>query len=163
MKFLNEYNLYKDNSSSIEKSLNDMLIDMLRIIAEQSNKNKDKDKEKNDISKMTKASYGVFLIKAKLHKENKVITIYENNNNDDDILKAINVLLENDEIKNDEELYSKLIFFRDDINSYIHKKKSDNDLKNLKNQVSLNNSLIYKIEKENKDLKKENNSLNALL
>lgn len=163
LKFLNEYNLYKDNKSSLEKSLNNMLIDMLRIIAEQSNKDIDKDKDNNNESKISKSKYGIFLIKAKLQKENKVIKIYDSNSNDDGILKAIDKLLEDNEIQNDEELYSKLLFFRDDICSYIQQGIRDDDLKNLNNQVSLNNSLIYKIEKENQDLKNENNNLNKLV
>ena len=111
---------------------------------------------------MSKAKYEIFLIREQLHKKEKLIKIYENNDNNNDILKAVDELLneiekekENDN-KKDEELHSKLLLFRDDIYTYIQQEIRDND---LKKQISINNSLIY----ENKDLKKTNNDLSTLV
>ena len=164
--FLNKCSSYKENRTSLEKSLKNMLVDMSRIIAEQSNT----DKNKNIKSKMSKAKYGVFLIREKLHKDEKLIKIYENNDNNDDILKAVDELLNENEKeeekengndnKKDEELHSKLLLLRDDIYTYIQQEMRDND---IKIQLSINNSLIYENEKEIKDLKKANNNLNTLV
>ena len=171
--FLNKCSSYKENRASLEKSLKDMLVDMSRIIAEQSNT----DKNKNIKSKMSKAKYGVFLIREKIYKDEKLIKIYEklikiyeNNDNNDDILKAVDELLNENEKekekengndnKKDEELHSKLLLLRDDIYTYIQQEMRDND---YKKQFSINNSLIYENEKEIKNLKKANNDLNTLV
>ena len=153
---LNEYSSYKVNRSSLENSLKNMLVDMSRIIAEQENKNQK--------SKMSKAKYGIFLIREQLHKNEKIIKIYENSDNNDDILKAVDELLNEKENRNenkkDEELYSKLLLFRDDIYTYIQQEIKYN---NVKKQISLHNSLIYEKQKEIKDLKKSNNDLSTLV
>lgn len=92
-----------------------MLNDMSQIIYEQSNK----DIVKNNKSKMSKNKYGIFQIRNQLYKNDKIGQIYEKNDNNDDILKAIDTLLEDDENKKDEELHLKLLAFRDDIYTYI--------------------------------------------
>ena len=159
MNLLNEYSSYKDNKTSIENSLKNMLIDMSRIIYEQSNK----DIVNNNKSKMSKAKYGVFRIRLQLHKNDKIGEIYEKSDNNDDILKAVDTLLKDDENKKDEELYLKLLAFREDIYTYIEQEKKNNEKNEEKKQISLNNLLIYDSEKENKYLRETNNELNTLL
>ena len=151
--FLNKCSSYKENRASLEKSLKNMLVDMSRIIAEQSNT------DKNIKSKMSKAKYGVFLIREKLYNDEKLIKIYENNDNNDDILKAVDELLNENEKekekengndnKKDEELHSKLLLLRDDIYTYIQQEMRDND---YKKQFSINNSLVEECKKEISEL-----------
>ena len=158
LNLLNEYSSYKDNKSSLENSLKNLLNDMSRIINEQGNKII----VKNNKPKMSKDKYGVFRIRIQLHKNNKISEIYEKNDNNDDILKAIDTLLKDDENEKDEELYLKLLAFREDIYTYIQQEKKNNENNKEKKQTSLNNLLIYDNEKENKYLCKINNRLNTL-
>lgn len=158
MNLLNEYSSYKDNKSSLENSLKNLLNDMSRIINEQGNKII----VKNNKPKISKDKYGVFRIRIQLHKNDKISEIYEKNDNNDDILKAIDTLLKDDENEKDEELYLKLLAFREDIYTYIQQEKKNNENNKEKKQTSLNNLLIYDNEKENKYLCKINNRLNTL-
>lgn len=155
LNLLNEYSSYKDNKTSIENSLKNMLIDMSRIIYEQSNK----DIVNNNKSKMSKAKYGVFRIRLQLHKNDKIGEIYEKSDNNDDILKAVDALLKDDENKKDEELYLKLLAFREDIYTYIQQEKKNNEKNEEKKQISLNNLFGKQLKNEIGELQSTVNNL----
>lgn len=157
---------YKDNTTSLEISLENMLIDINRVIAEHLIE------ETNQIpqiskSKMTKQKFGIFQIKANLQLNKEIGEIYNKAKNNDDILNEVNELIkkiedtkgeENDKEKKNE-LYSKLVIFQDSLESYIKTENNNSKIIELEKSGAYNNMEIYESKKENKNLKAEINEL----
>ena len=119
-----ESKVYKEKNSSLENSLNNMLIDIDRVIHEDSNRNVNKNVKKIE-HKMTLSRFGILRIRANLHKNEEIGNIYGKCKNDTEILEEVNKLLDRMKNNPDDDLYSKLIIFKDDIEKYLEKEKED--------------------------------------
>ena len=161
-KYPDESKVYKEKNSSLENSLNNMLIDIHRVINEDSNKNLNK----NVGHKMTLTRFGILRIRANLHKNEEIGKIYEKCKDDDEILQEVNKLLEKSNQGDD--LYSHLTIFKDDIEKYKKEEKEDITKADFEKTIANQNANIYyyhkKIEElkdEVKKVKEENNNLNT--
>ena len=147
-----------------------MLVDIYRVIFENSKKqiNKDSDKDKN---KMTKTKFEVFLIKFNLHHNKEIINIYDKCKNNDEILIKLNNLLEIKENGNELWLLTLLI---DKIEKFMQEEKNKVNLekiiaentillsysqKQIRDLTKETNELIYELREEFKELKNEHNYL----
>jgi len=155
---LKESKLYKENISSLENSINKMLIDIDRVIFELSYKDENKNEENNE-HKMTKSKFEILQFKAGLHTNKEIGNIFNRCKNDDEILKTVDKLLE---INKEGELHLPLLAFRDDIEVYIKKEKEEIEKANLKKTISSNYAEIFFNQKQIRDLQKENNVLYKL-
>ena len=155
---LKESKVYKENSSSLENSIDKMLIDIDRVIFELSDKDENKN-EKNNENKITKSKFEIFQFKAGLHTNKEIGNIFNKCKNDDEILKTVDKLLE---INKEGELHLPLLAFRDDIDAYIKKEKEEIEKTNLKKTISSNYAEIFFNQKQIRDLQKGNNDLYKL-
>ena len=147
-----------------------MLVDINRVIFENSKKqiNKDSDKDKN---KMTKTKFEVFLVKFNLHHNKEIINIYDKCKNNDEILIKLNNLLEIKENGNELWLLTLLI---DKIEKFMQEEKNKVNLekiiaentillsysqKQIRDLTKETNELIYELREEFKELKNEHNYL----
>ena len=147
-----------------------MLVDIYRVIFENSKKqiNKDSDKDKN---KMTKTKFEVFLVKFNLHHNKEIINIYDKCKNNDEILIKLNNLLEIKENGNELWLLTLLI---DKIEKFMQEEKNKVNLekiiaentillsysqKQIRDLTKETNELIYELREEFKELKNEHNYL----
>lgn len=154
-KNLDESKIYKDQGLSLEKSLNNMLLDMNRIIYEQTNKEEKEECLDNSEKKMTHSKFGVLRIKAHLHKNAQIGSIYDKCKNDVEILKEVDNLIKQT-ANNDKELFLNLTIFKDDIENYLENEKLK---ENLNKTIANNNIEIYFNQKQIRDLKTENDDL----
>ena len=148
----NESKFYKENTSSLEYSLNNMLIDINRVISEHSVQSLPIN---NNSEKISAENFETLTIKAHLFSNNEITSIYNNCENNDELIKKVNDLICNMEKSKQNELYQNLRILKDDLQKYI-----END--NIKKTVANNNAEIYFNLKEIKRLKKENNDLNKI-
>ena len=150
--FQNKFKYYEENFLSLIHSLNNMLVDINRVIFENSKKqiNKDSDKDKN---KMTKTKFEVFLIKFNLHHNKEIINIYDKCKNNDEILIKLNNLLEIKENGNELWLLTLLI---DKIEKFMQEEKNKVNLEKI---IAENTILLYYSQKQIRDLTKETNEL----
>ena len=155
-KDIDKSKLYLDNDSTICDSFNKMLMDMYRIVTEQSDKDTKKIKE-SLIPKIKMNKYQVLRIKAKLHKEPKIGKIYEISNNNEELLSNLDTLLNDDKIKSDDILYEHVIYLKDEIENFIKSEESNLYLHQAK---SNNNAELLSVHKINNDLKGEIKNLN---
>ena len=165
-----ESKVYKEKNSSLENSLNNMLIDIDRVIHEDSNRNVNKNVKKIE-HKMTLSRFGILRIRANLHKNEEIGNIYGKCKNDTEILEEVNKLLDRMKNNPDDDLYSKLIIFKDDIEKYLEKEKEDIKKTDFEITIAKKNAEIYSYQKniedigslkdEMKKLKEDNNKLNT--
>ena len=154
--FLNESIVYKEKSSSLENSINRMLIDINRVIYELSNKVSNKNEE-NIENKIKKVKFRIWQIKSGLKTNKEIGDIYDKCKNDDEIFEKIDKLLESTNKEND--LYDNLLIFKDYIETYIKNEKEDKEKVDLKKTISNNFAELYFNQKQIRDLKKENDDL----
>ena len=161
-KYQDDSKVYKEKNSSLENSLNNMLIDIYRVMHEDSNRNLNK----NVGLKMTLARFGILRIRANLHKNEEIGKIHGKCKNDDEILQEVNKLLE--KRNQDDDLYSNLTIFKDDIEKYIEKEKEDITKADFEKTIANQNANIYyyhkkidELKDEVKRVKEENNNLNT--
>ena len=136
-KYQDDSKVYKEKNSSLENSLNNMLIDIYRVMHEDSNRNLNK----NVGLKMTLARFGILRIRANLHKNEEIGKIHGKCKNDDEILQEVNKLLE--KRNQDDDLYSNLTIFKDDIEKYIEKEKEDITKADFEKTIANQNANIY--------------------
>ena len=168
--FQNKFKYYEENCLSLIHSLNNMLVDINRVIFENSKKqiNKDSDKDKN---KMSKTKFEDFLIKFNLHHNKEIINIYDKCKNNDEILIKLNNRLEIKENGNELWLLTLLI---DKIEKFMQEEKNKVNLekiiaentillsysqKQIRDLTKETNDLIYELREEFKELKNEHNYL----
>ena len=172
--------LYLDNDSTMCDSFNKMLMDMYRIVTEQSDKETKEIKE-SLIPKIGKNKYQILRIKAKHRREPKIGDIYEISNNNEELLSNLDTLLNDDKIKSDEILYENIIYLKDEIekfikseeiNLFIHQTKTNNNTElliahklsnDLKGEIkNLNNKIDNLENKYNTLMKETNTKINTL-
>ena len=160
--FLDKSKYYKENSLSLIHSLNNMLVDINRVICENSKKEINKDSEKEE-NKMTKSKFGVFLIKSRLYKNEEIQSIYDKCKNNEEILKEVNNLLENNTNKIEDEFCANLTLFKNKIEKFIEKEKKDKYMAKymakLEKTIVDNNIEMSFNQKQIRDLIKEKSDL----
>ena len=159
----NEFQFYKENTSSLENSLKSMLIDMKRIIFEHSKEEANKNSNKLKLI-MEEYRFKLLIAKAHLVKNEEAKNIYKKCKNNDEILLEVNKLRAKAQENNDEELYYNLSLFEDEIKNYLEKEKEtmikadyEKTISNSKAEEYLNLKKIEKIEEEVQNLNKKNN------
>ncbi len=159
--FMDKSKFYKENSSSLIYSLNNMLVDINRVISENSEKEINKYSEKDE-NKITYQKFGTFLIQSFLYKnkeKNEVKSIYENCKNNDEILKEINKLLESNTPGLEDEFYEHLVLFKGKIEEFIESGKKKVEIEKL---IAENNAQIYYSRKQIRDLEKANSEFHEM-
>ena len=159
--FQDKSKFYKENSSSLIYSLNNMLVDINRVISENSEKEINKYSEKDE-NKITYQKFGTFLIQSFLYKnkeKNEVKSIYENCKNNDEILKEINKLLESNTPGLEDEFYEHLVLFKGKIEEFIESGKKKVEIEKL---IAENNAQIYYSRKQIRDLEKANSEFHEM-
>ena len=147
--------LYLDNDSTIYDSCNKMLTDMYRIVTEQCDKDTKEIKESFK-PKIEKKKYQIFRIKAKLHSKTQFDAIYDNSDNNEDILSKLEKVLNAEETQSDDSLYSGIIILKDEIENFIKLE----ELNAFMHQVKSNkNTELFSLQKLNNDLIEENKKL----
>ena len=148
--------LYLDNNSTMCDSFNKMLIDMYRIVTEQSNKDTKEIKESLK-PKIGKTKYQILRIKAKVHEKPQIGEIYDKSKNNEEILSELDALLNNDKTKSEDGLYEGILCLKDEIENFIKSEESNVFMHQVK---SNNNAELFSVQKLNNDLIKENKKLN---
>ena len=146
---------YVENSLSLMNSLTNMLVDINRVISENSQKEKNNDSEK-DKNKIPNPKFGVFLIKSNLYKNQEIKSIYDKCKNNDEILKEVNNLLESNANGIEDEFFANLTLLKDKIEKFMEKEKN---MAKLEKTIADNNILLSYGQKQIRDLTKENNEL----
>ena len=160
-KFLDKSKYYKENTLSLIYSLNNMLVDINRVISENSQKEINKYSEKDE-NKMTNQKFGVFSVQCSIHKYkeyNEVKSIYEKSKNNDEILKEINKLLESNTNGLEDEFYGHLLLFKDKIEQFIESEKKKVEIEKI---IAENNSQLYYSRKQIRDLEKVNSEFHGI-
>lgn len=138
-----------------------MLVDINRVISENSEKEINKYSEKDE-NKITYQKFGTFLIQSFLYKnkeKNEVKSIYENCKNNDEILKEINKLLESNTPGLEDEFYEHLVLFKGKIEEFIESGKKKVEIEKL---IAENNAQIYYSRKQIRDLEKANSEFHEM-
>lgn len=147
---------YTDNDSTICDKFNKMLTNMCRIVKEESDKVLNENQEIIK-PKIIKSTYQTLRIKARLHKNPLFETIYDDSKNNEEIFLKLNSLLNNDKIKSDDDLYTKIVSFKDEIENRI---KSETTNIYMKESKSKQSTELFSIQKANTNLREENKKLN---
>ena len=159
--FLDKSKYYKENSSSLIYSLNNMLVDINRVISENSQKEINKYSEKDE-NKISNQKFGTFFIQSNLHKnkeKNEVKSIYEKCKNNDEILKEIDKFLESSTPGLEDEFYENLVIFKGKIEEFIEKGKKKVEIEKL---IAENSAQIYYSRKQIRDLEKANSEFKEI-
>lgn len=142
---------YTANIPLIVYSLDKMLLNMRRILSQES-KVKLSLQEKNN-EKMTKNKYRVLCVKAHAHQMKDVLDIYDKCENNNQIMSEIEELYKN----KGEAL--ELLALMDMIQEYIENEKSKTNKKDLEKSIALKNTELYSYSKDIQELKKNINTL----
>lgn len=152
--FKNGFQYYKENAFSLQKRLDDMLNDMLRVIKHESEQNANTIAE-NVESKIKKKTFSLYQAKAHLHKNEEITKIYENSQNNEEILNELEKFLDKLPDNVEDQMNINFIAFKSDIENYIR----NEDVKNLKKAKSNDDAIIYGLKKRIRDLEGEVKSL----
>ena len=157
-KYLNQYididyfnkgfQYYKDNTSSLQIRLNDMLNDMLRIIEHES------ENYANTINieqKIKKKTFSLYQAKNHLHKNGEITKIYINCQTNDELLNELEKFMEKLPENPEDQLNRDFLNFKSEIENYITKE----DVKNLKKNKFTDDAMIYGLKMENDNLNKK--------
>ena len=148
--FKNGFQYYKENAFSLQKRLDDMLNDMLRVIKHESEQNANTIAE-NVESKIKKKTFSLYQAKAHLYKNEEITKIYEKSQTNEEILNELEKFLDKLPDNVEDQMNINFITFKSDIENYI----SNEDVKYLKKSKSINDAIIYSLKIENKVLWKE--------
>ena len=150
----NKFQYYKENISSLEYSLNNMLIDIYRVISEHLNEIMDNDSKKSEV-KMNEIRFKILLVGAHLGKNEEAKSIYKKCKNNNEILAEVDKLMIKSKEDENDELYDNLLLFKDNILNYLQNEKQ----KLIQKTISKDKEEIYLNLKQIRELRQENNKL----
>ena len=160
-----DFKFYKDNSQSLENSLNKMIFDMKRIIHEHTDEASKKNSTESKLI-MDEKRFRILLTGSHLARNEAAKNIYKECQSNDEILLQIKKLIDNTQINENEELYNNLLLFEDNVKNYIIKENQkitkaelEKTIANHKTEEYLNLKKIKEIEEEFQNLKNENKEL----
>lgn len=150
----NKYQYYEKHISTFGFSLNNMLIDMERVIFEHNNELSNINSEK----KIVLATFEIFQLRAHLEDNDKIKEIYQKCNNNNEILGEIRKLKEKTDEKKEKDFFGKLKLFEYDVEQYI---KEENDKIKLNNENANQKAINKKQEAKIMDLETSIKNLEA--
>ena len=150
------FQYYKENIFSLQKRLNDMLSDMLRIIKHES-ENYGNTIEENVEQKINKKLYSLYQAKNYLQNNGEITNLYASSQTNDELLEELAKYMEKLSENPEDQLNINFLNFKSELENHIMRE----DVKNLKKERSTNDAIIYGLKMENNNLKKKINDLES--